>query len=226
MAPLYWFIFLGVFNIIRGDTNYLRQPTRINASATPDIELRVVQHIAHLEGASDQPIASVVIRAYEYNGSAQFIGPTIVAKPGDNVTVTLINDLIGVGRTTEIIKRITEYGGVTNLPTEGYKDPDVTNLHTHGMYQIFIGVVLVHNMNNNNSGLHVSPLVDDVLLWTSPNCPSGFTVNESRLLDCWINETETPGVWNQRVYPYKLPSDHYPGTHWYVRCFTLICIPV
>ena len=74
-------------------------------------------------------------------------------------------------------------------------------------------------MNNNNSGLHVSPDVDDVLKWTSPHCPSdkGIDVEELKLLDCWIDDTVTPNVKNSHNYPYYIPSDHYPGTHWYVQ---------
>ena len=73
-----------------------------------------------------------------------------------------------------------------------------------------------------NSGLHVSPHVDDVLKWTSPNCPmdKGLSIEELKKLDCWIDETETPDVWNQRFYPYYIPPTHYPGTHWYVH---IIC---
>ena len=130
-------VLLCTVNIIYSTArNYLWQPEIIDATALfNSIELRVVNRTAHLRGAQNQTIASVVIRAYEYEGEAHFIGPTIIVKPNTTVNVALINDLRGVGRASAINEAV---GDPSNLPEQGYRDPDVTNLHTHGLYQIYI----------------------------------------------------------------------------------------
>ena len=119
----------SILSIIHAETNYLIPPEIINATANPNFTLHVVNHTADVRDGENNLIATVQIRAYRYNNKTHFIGPTIVARPGHFVNVTLVNDLVGVGRAIEISDE---------LQHEGYKDPDVTNLHTHGLYQIYI----------------------------------------------------------------------------------------
>ncbi|TPX31479.1 hypothetical protein SmJEL517_g05185 [Synchytrium microbalum] len=57
-------------------------------------------------------------RAYYYNGVGSVPGPTWHVKPGDTVTVTLVNNL---GSNTD--------AGIMNT----LRSPNTTNLHTHGM---------------------------------------------------------------------------------------------
>ena len=170
---------------------------KIYASTTPNIELYTVIHEADVRDAEGHQLALVKIRTFQYGDESHFIGPTIVAKPGDLVNVTLTNNLFGVGRAT----KISELLGSTNawLKDDKFKDPDVTNLHTHG--------------------LHVNPLVDDVLKWASPHCPKDKGVDAYfDYLDCYDPDysSTTQSVTNTINYPYELPSTHYPGTHWYV----------
>jgi len=161
-------------------------------------------------------IAKLVARTYCYNDPTSnidetefchYIGPTIVAKPGVYVNITLINQLHGAGRRK----------GIKGSSAQNYHDPDVTNIHTHG--------------------LHVDSHVDDITRWASPLCPIGvfenvwnisnfdnpfeYTYNLDPLdynytaLDCYVNSTLTPDVPNRIDYHYYLPPHHYPGSHWY-----------
>ena len=116
--------------------NYLWQPEKVYASENPNIELYVVIHEADVRDGQGNQIASVKLRTFQYGDEAHFIGPTIVAKPGETVNITLINNLTGVGRAN----KIKELLGPQNawLKDDKYKDPDVSNLHTHGLYQIYI----------------------------------------------------------------------------------------
>eukprot|EP01084_Bolivina_argentea_P106786 191010_1 len=185
--------------------NYLKHPIQIYAPLEPygtkSIELHVTNHTATVNNSNSTPIAEITIRAYSYQGTTSFIGPTIHAKPGDTINVTLVNDLIGVGRLDNILYNFYS----SNTTTEAYKDPDVTNLHTHG--------------------LHVDPRIDDVTKWVLPQCPDELTTpNGSKIniqpywnkLNCY-NKSNPIEKWKKSShnYPYYIPSDHYPGTHWY-----------
>jgi len=162
-----------------------------------------------------EAVAEVITRTYCYDNpnttddesdSCHYIGPTIVTKPGNWVNITLINELHGVGRETVL---------TPGAPFEKYHDPDVTNIHTHG--------------------LHVDSHVDDITRWASPLCPLGAFTNVWNIsditypleydidssnwnftgLDCWVNQTATPDVVNTIDYYYWIPPHHYPGSHWY-----------
>jgi len=99
---------------------------------------------------------------YQWKGTEKCTipGPTLVFTNGSNGYVNISNKLIGDDAypLKDVIEDLVSH------------DPDVTNLHTHG--------------------LHVDPAVDDVV-------------------DIFIN----PGYYQH--YPFFIPSDHYPGLHWY-----------
>eukprot|EP01084_Bolivina_argentea_P251692 422224_1 len=174
--------------------NYLQPPQSIaRVGNVTNIELHVKPFTTTVLNKFNQPIANLTIRALEYNGTTQYIGPTIHAHPGDLINVTLINDLEGVGRMSEIDKYLNI--SVTERNYQSYKDPDVTNIHVHG--------------------LHVDPNIDDISLYVSPKCSKLINQTYWNQLDCYVNQSATPHVVNAQNYPYRIPYDHYPGTHWY-----------
>lgn len=62
---------------------------------------------------------SFTSRQYCYNGVCTYPGPTILLIPGDNVTVTLTNDL----------EAASDAGTMNTMHA-----PNSTNLHTHGLH--------------------------------------------------------------------------------------------
>ena len=73
-------------------------------------------------------VATVQTRTYcpfnSISSNCRYMGPTIVTKPGVWVNITLINHLHGIGR----------LGTIKDFTFEAFHDPDVVNLHTHGLH--------------------------------------------------------------------------------------------
>mmetsp|Transcript_26700 Transcript_26700/g.43696 ORF Transcript_26700/g.43696 Transcript_26700/m.43696 type:complete len:984 (-) Transcript_26700:35-2986(-) len=194
------FIYVGFISCFVNAFQYLQQPANITLTGEGgEITLYVRENLEHIRDRNGDIIATVKLRSFcvDEVSDCKYFGPTIYARPGQLMNITLVNLLYGVGRLSKILE----------LPhLQGYKDPDVVNLHTHG--------------------LHVSPGVDNVGLWTSPRCPPWLVQanNYSKELlyhyDCVFSEaygfdaTEA-GTSNTQNYPYQLPVHHYPGTHWY-----------
>eukprot|EP01084_Bolivina_argentea_P060874 111206_1 len=201
-AYLIWIyiIFLRYINALTAGRVYLQTPPSLNLSQAPNgqITLYVRNNTEQIKNFAGEVIAEVTLRSFcadEVN-DCKYFGPTIYAKPGQLMNITLVNLLRGVGR----------YDKIMGISAQLYKDPDVVNLHTHG--------------------LHVSPGVDNIRLTTSPLCPEWLVAANNytaRLLyhyDCVFDESfgfdETIANYsNIQNYPYQIPDEHYPGTHWY-----------
>ena len=109
------------------------EPTEINLTEVEELHLFVVSRNVTITGEFTEEAAAVMqTRVYcwstepdaiTYNESTCGIpGPTWVMTPNDlNQTVILHNHLVGGG--------IRQSGSIQN-----YHDPDVTNLHSHGLH--------------------------------------------------------------------------------------------
>ena len=92
----------------------LRQPLEV-ASAHGHLDVRLTVEAADLSFAN-----GASFRARTYNGT--FPGPTLVVRPGDTLTITLVNRLGA------------EAAGGTPLPPGTLRLPNTTALHAHGFH--------------------------------------------------------------------------------------------
>ena len=153
-------------------------------------------------------------RAYGLDTDVEMIpGPTLYFKPGDLVSVDLVNLL-----NPENNEVLNKYDSIN----EANVNPDevLANDSVRGEINI------PHNLNNTNlhvHGLHVDPSKDDVTIVIVPQGvdTAGYdaphthkpvstldSLNEYSVADQGVK----PGAWD---YQYKIPKIHLPGTHWF-----------
>ena len=111
-------------------------------------------------------------------------GPTWQMYPNSDhiYDIYLHNYLTGIGKHLE-------------HDAEDYKDPDIVNLHTHG--------------------LHVTPTVDNIVdVGLHPMCPEALksTLSSEELINLKCSNSSFGA---EHLYNYTIPDDHYPGSHWY-----------
>lgn len=176
-----------------------REPEIVNFSEIEELHIFGVSRNISIDGEfSNVTAATMTTRVYcysteinatTYNDSTCGIpGPTWLMTPNTrNKTVYLHNYLFGIGKNTQ---------GTGQSANQNYKDCDVINVHTHG--------------------LHVSPLVDDVVdVALKPKCPrnNATIYNNPSDYEC-IDATEDENG-DYRIYGYNINTTHYPGSHWY-----------
>ena len=167
-----------------------KEPTQIDMDTIDELHLFVASRHFNITGEfSNQTAARMKTRLFCWSldstlneSNCDIPGPTLIMHGNNkNQTVVLHNLLQGVG------------GKHAPGDTELYKDPDTTNLHTHG--------------------LHVNPLVDDIVdIALDPICPNGTNASQAQDWQCNYNNTEEG---DSHAYYYVLNNTHYPGSHWY-----------
>eukprot|EP01084_Bolivina_argentea_P089318 161175_1 len=128
-------------NTSYGINETLYEPPRINLKDTGST-LKLYVRLCNYNVSDDDGTLYISMTRYcycthEYDDNlCYFPGPTLEMHSDTQINITIVNQLVGSNSTNDISFH------------NQYKDPDVTNLHVHG--------------------LHVNPRVDDVLLQIQP----------------------------------------------------------
>ena len=194
--------YLQIDNETFYDLTDFEELVEIDLSAVHELHIFVVGKYMNISSPSNgERVARYKTRVYCYGFNETYNedevicsipGPVWVMTPNDQEQVVVLHNQL--------------YGIGNHEQTapgvELYKDPDTVNLHTHG--------------------LHVSPLVDNIVnIGVDPICsPQLFNytsleshnINISSEFDCSDN---IDGQGYSHRYNYTIPSAHYPGTHWY-----------
>ena len=189
---------VSVVNIVAtlGQTDYLKEPPKVDLSTGGTIHLFLAAKEMAIPDEYGNDLGRFTTRVYclgKYNGESDEIdtdscdipGPTWIFSPGTEASIVLHNNLKGVG-----INETEE-----SLNIQDYKDPDITNIHTHG--------------------LHIDPLVDNIVdIKLQPLCNIDKGINPENGRGCVLPDIKGNG--ESHTYKYQILDIHYPGTHWYV----------
>lgn len=115
-------VFISVFGLVRFVLSFetLEYPQTISSSLNVSAAWEATLLVDSFRTSNDH--FSLTSRVYCYNGGCSIVGPTIILRPGDIFTLTLVNKL---GDETD------ESIGQT-MNTIHY--PNTTNVHTHGLH--------------------------------------------------------------------------------------------
>ena len=122
----------------------LSEPTRLNMSCIDTLYLYVVLKDVKFKTASGESAINMTSRVYCYSineytdvyddSNCGIPGPTLIMNPGTTAKIRLYNALEGIGHLYPKLK--TDRCNVLQNDTNWYyyNNPDVTNLHVHGLH--------------------------------------------------------------------------------------------
>ena len=189
-------------SVIIGSKEYTDfvDPPEINLAESGPIHLFVVGEYVNITSQeSSKTVATVLTRFYcwSFSGTTNdtyipfnYSDPSLNCSiPGPTLVMTPDDSVQGV----YLHNQLTGIGFHNSTGSFVlYKDMDVINLHTHG--------------------LHVNPLVDNIVnVKVDPRCPDEL---KDSSFDYECNSGD-PSEADFHYYPYFINHTHYPGTHWY-----------
>eukprot|EP01052_Picozoa_sp_SAG31_P004360 SAG31_NODE_180_length_21118_cov_62.152671_1_plen_370_part_00 len=203
----------GYANGIYSDSQALAYPTELSSGTSGALAFTLTVEAYRL----DATMFEMNARGYCYAGSCAPIGPTIRVKPGDTLTITLINDL-GTEADTQDGKALNtmRHPNMTNVHTHGlHIDPAVDNVMVHAgpgetltyVYTIpedhMIGTHWYHSHNHGSSALQVmggmvGALIVEPTATVAASLPAAYSAMSEHLLVlthvslCTCNPTQDP----------------------------------
>ena len=112
----------------------LQEPPLIIVDDGESIEISVEYCPFTLTDESNVTIFSTTAYCYCYeNFGCDIPGPTIQFYNGSNVSITIVNNLSG-----DVVNTIIDHQSLKTT----YKDLDVTNIHTHGVSEMYIFICI------------------------------------------------------------------------------------
>jgi len=119
MLNFLWF-FLINFHLYQSVE--FKEPTRVELLDNEEyiISVQYCPWIVYNEYDNNKILINMTTRCYCYNNECSIPGPTLVMYSGSNVTLTVINKMTGSNPNSSFHNTV--------------HDPDVTNIHTHGLH--------------------------------------------------------------------------------------------